>query len=150
VGLVVPHPLSPDHLWSAGHNGLGQFVIKTRSGSTVLVPDDWRPPLASHLLAGSGCFSPEVTRMLRKLEQRAKKKQKLTPEDAGGLAALATALENLLNEYLEADPKTSTRYEWRPEYYEDRAKRYGLEKKDRWQPAPKEEVDDEPAPWEKA
>jgi hypothetical protein len=147
MGLVVPHPLTGSHLKTAGPNLHGGFVINTRDGAAVQVPDEWRPALASHLLAGSGCFSPNVTRTLRELEQRARKKRKLTPKDAEDLAGLASTLENLLNEYLEADPKTSTRYEWKPEYYADRVKKYGA-REDKPAP-PQEELDDEPAPWEK-
>jgi hypothetical protein len=148
MGLCVPHPKSKKDLWCAGPNGDGVFLVVNEHGDAVTVPDEWRWALASHLLLGSGIFDPKVTAFLRELQAKAGKKRggKLSGDDGKRLRELADRLEDVLQEYLEADPKTSTRYEYRPEYYEQRVRRMGLKKPE---PEPVvEDIDDTPVPWE--
>lgn len=154
MGLLVPDP-GPHCVWSAGPNADGDFVIASKEGQFVQVPDKWKVPLAAWLLGTTTIFAPETFGALRDLEKRlARKRGKKSEQDERDvrfLGALAHALECLMHEYLEADPRTSTRYEYRPEYYQDRLadlRKRGLVPPERAEPErPKEELDDTPLPW---
>lgn len=161
MGLLVPAPKDPKDLWSAGPNGDGEFVIGSEFGWVIRVPDEWRVPLAAHLLAGvTGLFSPNAAKALLEIRQRLEKQRGKSAEqykkDAALLGELQKALECLLYEYLEAQPSTSTRYEYRPEYYDQRRKRLqaspvGYLYRDEVEPPPPaEDQDDTPMPWEEA
>lgn len=150
MGLKVPAPDSDRDLSAAGMSGEGAFIVVSRDGHSVRIPDEWRVPLAAHLLAGTGVFDVQVVKYLRALQQRALKKRgnKVDAKDARVLGEIAHGMECLIQEYLEADPKTSRRYEYRPSYHRphpggDRDSEGILEGR-------KEEIDDTPAPWEAA
>jgi hypothetical protein len=135
-------------LETAGLNGDGEFIVRSKDGHVVRIPNEWAVPLAAHLLAPFGIFDPRATRVLRDLEQRGRKKRggKVEEKDAEALAALAERLEHLMQHYLEADPKTSRREEWRAAYPAPRV-RPEREAEDNLG-TPVEEMDDTPAPWE--
>lgn len=155
--LENPEPGEPLAL-VRGDSQEGGFLLTAQSGDMVLVPDEWRVPLAAHLLAGvSGLFDPQAKRRLFEVRRRMEKsksrgvKRDQEKKDAEVLADLENALGCLFQEYLEADPKTSTKFHYRPEYYEDRRRKLvkaGLVAplaEDR--PPPVADVDDTPLPW---
>lgn len=125
-------------------------------GAAVSVPDRMRVPLAAWLLAGvSGILDRDATAALRegaaRLEKVRGKGATAAKKEASSLKKLAHSLECLMQELLEADPETSTKFEYRPEYYADRQHR--LVEEGKLEKIPErviveEDLDDSPAPWE--
>jgi hypothetical protein len=151
MGLVVPWPDEGRELSGAGYNGNGEFLISGKGFQNIYVPDEWRVPLAAHLLSDVKWIDPKAIAVLRTMETKARRKGKagknLTTEDADALGAIAHSLECLVEEFLNADPRTSVRYEYRPSYYDDVLRARGWAK-----PIiglKPEEMDDTPMPWEK-
>lgn len=166
MGIRVPRAADKRDMGWAGVNGNGKFIITSEEAHTVEVPDEWRVPLAAHLLAGTTWLDSESFKALREIEQKIRKKRKLGAEDADRIASLANSLECLMYEFLQAQPSTSTRYEYRPSYYDDTVKRlvesrvgdikqgldwYGIIQREReaaLAAVPKEALDETPMPWE--
>jgi hypothetical protein len=152
---LVTRTLGGDsRLESAAPEGDG-LVIRNGLGQRVAVGGEWRVPLAAWLLSGvSGIMGRDQVAALvgaaRRLEKVRGHGRTAALRDAAVLRALSRTLECLVQELLEADPETSTRYEYRPEYYADRQHRLVqagvLQRVERV--VHREEPDDTPAPWE--
>jgi hypothetical protein len=162
MGMLASYPGS-EHLalGAAGHNRYGEFVISNKDGQAVVIPNEWKVPLAAHLLADvDNLFAPEVTKRISdlrtRLEKKKGKKSQVEVEDIAFLKSLQHSLECLMQEYLEGDPKTSSRYEYAPRYpralaYTPSSARMSEETKRVIADLilPDEEQDDTPLPWAK-
>jgi hypothetical protein len=132
------------------------FVIDNARGDRIVVPPQWKISLAAHLLAGTGVLlGRDSVAALRsaasRLDRVRGKGRTAANSESLALRRLALSFECLVQEMLESDPETSTRPEYRPEYYVDRQHRLVsegvLEIVEERKPKP-EEFDDTPAPWE--
>jgi hypothetical protein len=152
-----PYESKHDLCWAGEdpHRKSG-FAMETSLGRVLTVPPEWRVPLAAHLLAGTGVLlGRDSVAALRsaasRLDRVRGKGRTAANSESLALRRLALSFECLVQEMLESDPETSTRPEYRPEYYVDRQHRLVsegvLEIVEERKPKP-EEFDDTPAPWE--
>lgn len=108
MGLLIASPEAGMDLRAAGLNGNGSFIVTSRDGHAVRIPEDQKVALAAHLLWGSPILNQETLKALRV----ACSKKRMTVEHQKTLTVFADVLENLIVEMLDNDPRTSTK----PEY----------------------------------